>query len=612
MGDPKSWDHGYVVELYEKLFVDLSAHHPLLVKSFLKDMETIRHRVAMEGISFCTKVLPKLGKAFDAALDTTILEIPLGIKRSRRNRTIPAFMQGMFSLVFSEAGRLLDDTPPLVVKHIRQVLYLVYKLKLEYSQAQEQAVIDGFLDNENFLLSFEVPETEDLLRARKLLERLFSGFDPKDIRPRHGPGAVASGQRGDQKWEFDTLYDHIHQKYPYYDYYVVGRGRELLDRARWYRSLNRTQFGIAKVCLVPKDSRGPRLISVETLEYQYIQQGLARKIMTHLESHKLTKGYVNFSDQSTNQQLAIESSIHHAFATLDLKDASDRVSLDLVRKLIPKDLLPYVEAVRSYATELPNGVILPLAKHAPMGSAMCFPIMSVLLWSICVSIASKTHGLEYALSSVFVYGDDLIVPTTLVDEVVEGLTSVGLLVNTSKSFYRGDFRESCGVDAFKGIDVTPIRISTPWVSESRSGAFYSSYVAYANDFIREGYDELGTHILGKLQQSHGRVPAGFANASYPCKVCSSFSDVISENLKNGIRLRWNPRYQRVEAFTYHSLASKRETVLDGWQRLARNILQGTGPEPDQVVLPYRTKMRRRWGSIGSLCKPPRRFSSLFP
>ena len=58
----------------------------------------------------------------------------------------------------------------------------------------------------------------------------------------------------------------------------------------------------------------------------------------------------------------------------------------------------------------------------------------------------------------YVYGDDLIVPRTLSNCVIETLACLGFQTNTEKSFVDGLFFESCGVHVFNGVDVTPIQI----------------------------------------------------------------------------------------------------------------------------------------------------------
>jgi hypothetical protein len=304
-------------------------------------------RCLHEGLSFLTKTLPLLGKALDHGLENSRFTIPRGFSHSSKNRSIPAFLQGYFNLVFDCEGILREGAPAEAVKFLRQVLFFAYKLEVPYSEETEERVISSFESTEAELELLDISSL-DFTIERSITEFVFSDFDPMDIVPKHGPGAVATGERGDAKWDFSRKYHSIHQVYPYYDYFIVGGAREIGDRLRWYKSLQPLECGTAKVVLVPKDSRGPRLISCEPLEYQWIQQGLGRKLMSHFESFKLTRGNINFTHQDINRRLALESSISRRYATLDLKDASDRVSLQLVRAVF------FYTALTSLSGGVPN------------------------------------------------------------------------------------------------------------------------------------------------------------------------------------------------------------------------------------------------------------------
>lgn len=586
----------FVLDLYAKLFEDLQQRYPGESKSLARDLETLRSRVTSEGLSFVTRILPKLGKAFDASLDTGRLEVPREFKRSHGNRAIPAFLQAMLSLCYGPDGQLgMPDSD--VIRDVRQVCYLVYKLEIPFTKSQEDAVIQRFLDTEEEISSAEITLEEPvLLGAQRALRIVFEGFDPRDITPRHGPGAVATGEKLEQKWCFKRLYDPIHQSYPYYDYFVVGGATELSDRIEWYRGLQRQDVGVAKVVLVPKDSRGPRLISCEPLEYQWIQQGLNQALTRRLESHWLTRGHVNFKDQSVNRQLAVESSTHHYYATLDLKDASDRVSVKLVEKLFSKELIRYLMAVRSHATLLPDGRVVPLSKYAPMGSAVCFSVEAACFWAICVAAVRTELGvtLSEAAQHVYVYGDDLIVPVSAYDAVVRALEACLLRVNGDKSFRRGDFRESCGMDAYYGADVTPTRLSTLWSLEPSDGGCLASYTAYANDFMRKGYTNVAEFLFGSLREVHGVIPRGTHRAGYPCRVVVSYEDALAQNLELGVPFRYNPALQRVE-FRVRALRPKHSvSELDGWPRLLRQLVGAGGERPEEVAHPRSARIQRRW------------------
>jgi hypothetical protein len=511
-------------------------------------------------------------------------------------------MQEYFKLVFDDEGRLRDDAHPLAVRHIRQVLYLCYKLELPYRPREENAVIASFLENEKEAGYSETSETAALTAAASyVLRTVFNGYNPKDIGCRHGPGAVATGERLDEKWEFSRLYNSIHQVYPYYDYFIVSKRGEIADRRSWYKSLQRLDSGTAKVVLVPKDSRGPRLISAEPLEYMWLQQGLGRSIMHHLESFWMTRGCVNFTNQEINQKLALESSKTKEYATIDLKDASDRVSLQLVRSVFAqcKDLLKSLEALRTTGTHLPNGELVPLMKYAPMGSALCFPVMATCLWSLSVAAISREKRMQPTLVGrrIFVYGDDLIIPVDWYPTIREALTSVGLRFNERKSFSRGSFRESCGVDAFNGVDVTPIRLRTLWTRRPSDASAYASYIETANHLGKRGYARAQAFLVREVEKVYGPVPHGIATSPFPCWEVSDYHSACYYNRRR-MKSRWNGRSQRFEFRVNYLSSRKIPTTLDSWPRLLRGI---TSPvisgDPSVNVVPRSTKISRRWSGV---------------
>jgi hypothetical protein len=587
----------HMLGLFENLFLDLSKRRPEMSKHFRRDLETLKSRTLSEGVSFLTKTLPKLGKAFDRSLESQQLDVPREFKRSHGNQTIPAFMQAMFSCCFGPTG-CLDEPAHDVIRDIRQVCYLAYKLEIPYSSIQEQSVLTDFLATEHELHSCEVTSGDPVIQgAISLITDCLRGFDASVAVPRHGPGAVATGEKLDRKWIFSRLYQSIHSVFPYYEYFVAGGSRELLDRIEWYKGLSRESEGRAKVVLVPKDSRGPRLISCEPLEFQFVQQGISRLLVTFLEGRSLASGHVNFSSQQINRDLAQSSSRTKAWATLDLKDASDRVMLDLVRVLFKNtDLLKYLLATRTSSTLLPNGSVVDLAKYAPMGSALCFPIEALCFWAICSSaIALELHTTPHEGSrSVYVYGDDIIVPTRMVDVVVSALESVHLKVNMSKSFLRGWFRESCGMDAYQGNDVTPLKTRTLWDEKRSNGAAYASWISYANEFAERGYACVAAYLFDAIERVYGKVPYGTKLSGYPCKWVRSKFVALIKNIEHGFRLRWDDRLQHVQIMV-NSLKTKTVPVtVDGWPRLLRNLLSPRLDSPNRQVLPRYTQINRRW------------------
>lgn len=586
----KSLDDSY--KLIAALLRDVHNVHGVVFnsRSLRLTLEKVRKRLFAEGIGFLTKTLPRLGKAFDKAISgaASLNCETLGFDRGD-NTELPRFLGEFFSKVLQQDGTLQQRPCAESVRVIRQVLYLFYKYELPYSDEQEQQIIQKFERTEDDLSTL-APTFEETLRlvqasyssrkryhrfgdgittkegiarvARDLLGELFATFDPRDINPRHGPGAVATKQKLWAKYQWSNVSANITQMYPLDEYYYASLGH-VCDRLDTINSITDEDLP-ARVILVPKDSRGPRLISCEPVDYQWIQQGLGRAIVELVECHPLTKWNVHFTDQEPNRRGAIlgskeptDPTLVGRYSTLDLNEASDRVSLDLVRLLFPERIIPYLEACRSSSTVLPDGRVIKLRKFAPMGSCLCFPVLALTVWAILTAAAPDQDTSD----GILVYGDDVIVPTAYAESAMMHLESFGLKVNRDKSCTSGLFRESCGMDAFNGIDVTPVRLRTVW-SSSRQAGVYSSWIAYANSFYDRQYYCVYNLIVDRLISVYGNIPDDDMSLTCPSLRC------VPENSKPHKR-RINKALQKVEYYVWDVKAPSINKVIDGWSMLLR-------------------------------------------
>jgi len=575
------------VNLIAALLHDVQTSHGVVFnnKACRLTINKVKQRVSSEGLSFLTKTLPRLGKAFDKALleNTKFDCIAIGFK-PYRNTKLPRFLGELFSLVFSPDGAVLPEPCVQCIKQIRLILYLFYKYELPYSHEQEQQVLSSFKKTEEDLsvvnknlekirdsidvrnrrcaAAYTSRSTSNIAREAKiLLSSLFARFDPTDIVPRHGPGAVATKQQLWNKFRWTNISSTITNKYPRDAYFYASLGH-VCDSLDSFQTIQEDILP-ARVILVPKDSRGPRLISCEPVDFQWIQQGLSRAITELVETHPITKWNVRFTDQRPNGFGALEGSKDGRYSTLDLKEASDRVSVDLVRLLFPEHIFEYLMACRSSCTQLPDGSIIVLKKFAPMGSALCFPIMALTIWSILSAGVEDADTRE----SIYVYGDDVIVPTALAANAIERLESFGLLINRDKSCTSGFFRESCGVDAYKGTNVTPVRLRTVW-SESPRPDVYTSWIAYANQLFDRQCFNAYDYIVEKILHVYGDVPDdAMSHKRYP-----SLREVPLDRRPK--RRRNNKNLQRLEYYVYDVKSPSIVKDIDGWSMLLRFFTEG--------------------------------------
>jgi hypothetical protein len=454
------------------------------------DLKTFETRANNEGLTFLTVTLPKLGKALDAFHSTLEWTCPEGfhvIMVDPSGRLIPEFLRYAVQAALEGDSKAVDC--------VRQLSLIFYKYEVNYDDITRERFLDQFkiTDAGLPLLSFaegdNSPTARLIREMRRLISKVLCNTDPRNIRPSHGGGATACHTRNEDKHHTLRYFAQLDAIYPYDDLFFYSPSH-LIDS--WER-LEKSPVGVpkARVCLVPKDSRGPRVISCEPAELMYAQQGLMNLLYGILETHPMTTGRVNFTDQTINRKLACQSSITGMFATIDLKDASDRVSLDLVEQVFPQVWVDCFKACRSDTTVLPGGSEVRLRKFAPMGSACCFPVEALVFWACAEAIRRTIILSEHRSNSnlerdprlacqngseTYVYGDDIIVRSHLYGATVEGLESIGLIVNKTKSYAEGPFRESCGGDYHRGVDVTPVRVRKPLLS-SGLGVIYNADLA---------------------------------------------------------------------------------------------------------------------------------------
>lgn len=194
---------------------------------------------------------------------------------------------------------------------------------------------------------------------------------------------------------------------------------------------------------VPKSAKTDRVICYEPHANIWLQLSVGSFL-----KHRLMKFGVNLEDQSINQRKALRGSLTRLLATIDLSMASDTLALELVYELLPIDWALYLDELRSKETLWPDGVWRTNEKFSSMGNGFTFELESLIFYALCCAVANN----------VSVFGDDIIVPTESFERVKHVLENSGFVLNSAKSFAEGNFRESCGMDAFCGVDCTPVYV----------------------------------------------------------------------------------------------------------------------------------------------------------
>lgn len=388
----------------------------------------------------------------------------------------------------------LKDKNPTTLGYIRQLLVFCYKIEFEPKPQQLNETIEGFTFVEESVKLWNISvlgncassgrdsgkcsgfntcgasdqSGEDtkkcifsrqshiafLSTAKRLISRVIANVDLKNIVPHHGPGAVFPPRKPWKKTKFSTCYTSIDRYYPWSEFFQFGLSSGLYEPLT--DDTPTSDEIVSRLVAVPKDSRGPRLICVHPAEAIWIQQGQRRVLEDAITSHWLTRESIRFDDQTVNGAMALSSSKTRALCTLDLKEASDRIGINLVRYLFGEEFYDILSCARATHVLLPDGRKLLLQKWAPMGNCLTFPVESLIFWALAQAGIIYETGRKS--DQVYVFGDDIIFPTSYYGIVLRSLCSAGLVPNFTKTFRNGFFRESCGVDAFDGVDITPLRM----------------------------------------------------------------------------------------------------------------------------------------------------------
>ncbi len=344
-----------------------------------------------------------------------------------------------------------------------------------------------------------------------------------------------------------------------------------------------------RVDAVPKNAKIDRIIAIEPDLNMFVQKGLGSLLRL-----KLKRVGVDLDSQQHNQHLAYAGSLDGSLATLDLSMASDCVSLELCRALLPPDWFDAFMASRSPRGVTSSGDIIVYEKMSSMGNGFTFELESLIFWALSKSVMSYHAGLDRRFA---IYGDDIIVPTNCSLVLTELLQHCGFSLNYEKSFMTGPFRESCGKHYFAGVDVTPFFIRKPIDELARELWFMNSirrWTSRSGGLLFTRFQRFHAKLTGKLPPPFNRpgIPDGIGDGA----LIGSFDEVRPE-LELNRPLRWidlkdlsleeaNKRAQNLQRFKIKVLAPRsRKTEIDGVPAVLRALMYaGSDREPGQYGL----------------------------
>jgi hypothetical protein len=363
---------------------------------------------------------------------------------------------------------------------------LIKKWEYDTTEAADKAALDKFLQSNQLCKEWSLPSqfdwrTEELLNGFKQAvdsfwfgqRRVFTSSgvarsyglvdDLRDIfhYARLGPGANIAARGGSFYTKlFSSPLTCSHPSLYYWYRYCIRSFPEWssaeLIRIENYGS-TRTVQG-SKLSFVPKNEKISRCICTEPTLNTFFQLGLGHILEQRLKS----RFNIDLSNQQfKNRDLARLGSITDGLSTIDLSSASDSISLNMLRWALPPDMLQLLLKLRTPCTEVEGLGTVELHMVSTMGNGFTFPLQTMLFACAvvaCLHFRGIPERRNRSDSLWGVYGDDIICPRLITEDVIHLLALLGFRVNNDKTFVQGPFRESCGSDFFQGTDIRGVYI----------------------------------------------------------------------------------------------------------------------------------------------------------
>jgi len=289
-------------------------------------------------------------------------------------------------------------------------------------------------------------------------QMLFSSYHEILDKFRTGPGS-AVGARGQSFYA--KLFSSLLSTTSWHLYGEYRRYVSMYPRFLEAECLRRETFGAYDVVagnrlsFVPKTSDESRMICVEPSLNMIFQLGLGAILTERLRSISIDLA----RQPEINRRLSHIGSRDDSFVTIDLSCASDSISLGFCKTFLPGWFYDTLIELRSPTMQYGNENVT-LDMISTMGNGFTFPLQTII-FSCMIRAAHRVSGvpvLDGSLQNWSCFGDDLICEKQSFSCLRRLLSITGFTLNSSKTFFEGPFRESCGTDWFYGQPVRGVYI----------------------------------------------------------------------------------------------------------------------------------------------------------
>lgn len=328
----------------------------------------------------------------------------------------------------------------------------------------------GYCQNNVFLKNLQYGRLNSVLESAKLeIQSLLGELELEDWFPlcAHGPNATLGVKKensyADKKAQaLDGTLPAIalHKEYLRWNNHLGAYLEPMLNG----KTIEYECVSGSKLSFVPKKFDSLRTMMIEPTINQFFQQGLGRLISKRLKE----RGDIDLDNQADVHRdlVRLITANNLDIATIDWSQASDRIWLSLVQRLLPSDWFAAIQDVRSpYCSYKGPGDKLPsmyeITMCGSMGCGFTFPLQTLVFLCVIRALAREGGHSEF----VSVFGDDCICDSSLREDIEWFAGEVDWKLNSDKSFFDGPFRESCGVDSYRGEDCRPFFIQRPPLSD---------------------------------------------------------------------------------------------------------------------------------------------------
>jgi hypothetical protein len=323
---------------------------------------------------------------------------------------------------------------------------------------------------------------------------------------------------------------------------------------------------------VYKDCTKDRGIAIEPSLNIFYQLSVGRKMRNRLRAWGIDLEH----GQDIHRWVACEASKDGSLATVDLSNASDTICSNLVKLVLPPSWFEILDDLRSKKT-LFKGRWFVLDKFSSMGNGFTFELETLIF--LCLILAlDPAHK---AGDNVFVYGDDIIIPSGSFKAVDAMLKFLGMTPNQKKVFSDGSFRESCGGDYFDGVDVRPHFLKS-------SPNEPQQLIAFANGIRRQMTSDTRRRVLLRTWLT---ILDGIPSSIRELRGPVSLGDLLIHDDE----VRWRPRWRSsIRYFQVYRPAKFRKV---SWKHFRPEVILasallgvpygGGGVIPRDAVLGYR-------------------------